>query len=79
MCKVKCIVETTSSVVIQKLLLTLKEQFLITTDQVEEKVDTVGYLEDLSSAGDPVEEGSSSGGDSEETDPRVQQEVGEIA
>ena len=44
--------------------------FFITTDEVEERVDTVGDLE----------EESSSVGDSEgeETDPRVKQEVGEI-
>ena len=42
---------------------------LITTDEVEERVDTVGNLE---------EDESSSGGDSEEeeTDSRVQQKVG---
>ena len=50
------------------LLLTLK--FAITTDEVEERMDTVGNLE----------EKSSSVGDSEkeESDPRVQQEVGDI-
>ena len=55
----------------QKLLLTLTERFLITTDEKEERVDVVGYLE---------EDESRSAGDSEEgTDQRVQQEVGEIA
>ena len=54
---------------IQKPLLTLKEKFLITTDEVEEKVDTVA---------DSGEDESSSVGDSEEeTDLRVQEEVGE--
>ena len=47
-----------------------RKMFAITTDEVEERVDTVGNLE----------EESSSVGDSEreETDPRVKQEVGEI-
>ena len=93
------------SEVIQKLLLTLKEQFLITADEVEEWVDTAEYLEEnelscaggseeersssvggseeelSSSVGGSEEDGSSSVGDSEEEeiDPRMQQEVGEIA
>ena len=49
------------------LLLTLN--FAITTDEVEERVDTVGNLEEESSSVGDSEE--------EETDPRVQQEVGE--
>ena len=68
--------------VIQKLLFTLKETFVITTDEVEEWVDTAGDSEkdELSSFGDSEEDESSSVGDSEEeeTDPRVQEEVGEI-
>ena len=40
MSKVKCIIITTSCVVIQRLLFTLKETLVITTDEVEEWVDT---------------------------------------
>ena len=84
-----------------KLLLTLKEISLTTTDEVEERVDTVGNLgedessyagdseDESNSVGDSEDESSSVGdsedesssvGDSEEeeTDPRVQQGVGEI-
>ena len=50
------------------LFLTLKEQFLITTDEVEERVDTVGYFE----------ESELSSSEEEETDPRVQPQVREI-
>ena len=68
--------------VIQKLLFTLKETFVITTDEVEERVDTArdSKEDELSSFGDSEEDKSSSVGDSEEeqTDPRVQEEVGEI-
>ena len=54
-----------------KLFLALKEISLTATDEVEERVDTVGNL---------GEDESSSVGDSEEdeSDPRVQQEVGDI-
>ena len=57
--------------VIEKLLFTLKEMFVITTDEVEEWVDTAGDSErdELSSFGDSEEE---------ETDPRVREEVGEM-
>ena len=60
------------------LLLTLK--FAITTDEVEERVDTVENLEEESSSVGHSEEESSSVGDpeEEESDPRVQQEVGDI-
>ena len=74
-----------------KLLLALTQIFFITTDEVEERVDTVGNLgeDEPSSVGDSEDESSSVGdsedesssvGDSEEeeTDPRVQQEVREI-
>ena len=84
-----------------KVLLALKEISLTATDEVEERVDTVGNLgedepsyvgdsedepsyvgdsEDESSSVGDSEDESSSVGDSEEeeTDPRVQQGVGEI-
>ena len=60
----------------------LKRKFINTTDEVEEKVDTAGDLQEdeSSSAEDSVDESSSGGGsEEEETDSRVQQEVGELA
>ena len=63
-------------------MVTIKGKFLITTDEVEQRVDTVGVSEEdeLSSFRDSKEGESSSVGDSEEeeTDPRVREEVGEI-
>ena len=59
----------------------LKIKFLITTDEVEERVDTARDSKEnkLISVGDSEEGESSSVGDSEEeADPRVQQQVGEI-
>ena len=60
----------------------VKRKFLITTDEVEERVDTAGDSEGikLSSFRYSEEGEASSVGDSEEeeTDPRVQEEVGEI-
>ena len=56
----------------------MAHHFLITTDEVEQMVDTAE--DKLSSVGDSEEGESSSVGDSEEeeTDPRVREEVGEI-
>ena len=74
-------------------MVTIKGKFLITTDEVEQRVDTVGVSEEdelssfrdskegeSSSVGDSEEDESSSVGDSEEeeTDPRVRVEVEEI-
>ena len=60
----------------------IPHHFLITTDEVQARVDIVGDSEEdkLSSVGDSEEDESSSVGDSEEeeTDPRVRKEVGEI-
>ena len=59
----------------------IAHHFLLTADEVQERVDTVGDSEEdkLSSVGDSEEGESSSVGDSEEeTDPRVREEVGEI-
>ena len=51
-------------------MVTIKEKFLITTDEVEQRVETVGVSEEdeLRSVGDPKEGESSSVGDSEEDD-----------
>ena len=58
----------------------LKIKFINTTDEVEERVDTAGDLQEdeSSSAGDSDESSSGGGSDEEETDLRVQQEVGEL-
>ena len=64
-----------------KLLLALTQISLTATDEVEERVDTVGNLgeDEPSSVGDSEDESSSVGdSEEEETDPRVQQVVGEI-
>ena len=58
----------------------LKIKFINTTDEVEERVDTAGDLQEdeSSSTGDSDESSSGEGSDEEETDLRVQQEVGEL-
>ena len=74
-------------------MVTIKGKFLITTDEVEQRVDTAGVSEEdklssfrdskegeSSSVGDSEEDESSSVGDSEEEETvlSVQEEVGEI-
>ena len=56
----------------------IAHHFLLTTDEVQERVDTVEDSEEDNLSSEESEPSSVGDSEEEETDPRVRQEVGEI-